>query len=152
MKNWMILSLVIFSFAACKKDVDQVLVDQEKIESYLTDNQLTAQVHPSGLHYILDEPLGTGDHPTTSDKVTVKYKGYLLDGTVFDQTQGDKTISFSLTNLIEGWKIGIPLLKEGGKGTFLLPSALGYGNFPPPRSVISANEVLLFDIELISID
>jgi FKBP-type peptidyl-prolyl cis-trans isomerase FkpA len=39
------------------------------------------------------------------------------------------------------------LLKKGGKGTFLLPSALGYG--PGGSGSIPPNTVLIFDIELV---
>ncbi|MFN9955636.1 MAG: FKBP-type peptidyl-prolyl cis-trans isomerase, partial [bacterium] len=71
----------------------------------------------------------------------------LLDGTIFDQTTGNQTATFPLANLIPGWQEGIPLLQKGGKGTFLLPSALGYG--PNPVGPIPANSVLIFEIELI---
>ncbi len=77
----------------------------------------------------------------------VKYKGYLTDGTVFDQTTGSLSATFSLSGLIEGWQEGIPLLKKGGKGTFFLPSALGYG--PSGAGSIPPNTVLIFEIELL---
>lgn len=150
MRNWMMLLLASLSFIACKKEVDQVAEDFNKIESYLQDNNLSAEEHPSGLFYIIN-PQGTGINPSPQDEVTVKYKGYLLDGSVFDETKEDQTISFRLSNVIPGWQIAIPLLKEGGKGTFLIPSYLGYGNNPPPRSIIGRNEVLIFDVELIKV-
>lgn len=157
MRNWFILVLAGLSFAACKKEVnllpeDQLKADIEKMENYLQDNNLLskAQEHPSGIYYFIDS-VGPGANPAISDEVSVRYKGYLLNGSVFDQTQGNDSISFKLQNLIEGWRIAIPLLKEGGHGTFLLPSYLGYGNFPPPGSIIGRNEVLIFDIELVDI-
>ena len=150
MRTWMMVVLVGFSFIACKKEVDQLAVDREKIENYLQDNGLTAEEHPSGIFYRFD-PQGSGNNPDISDEVKVIYKGFLLDGTVFDQTPADTFNTFPLQNLIPGWQVAIPLLKEGGKGTFLLPSYLGYGNFPPPGSIIGRNEVLGFDIELLEI-
>lgn len=146
----MMLLLASLSFVACKKEVDQVAEDRRKIETYLLDNNITAQEHESGIFYNIN-PQGTGDHPVVTDEVTVKYKGYLLDGSVFDETKEDQTISFKLTNVIPGWQIAIPLLKEGGKGTFILPSYLAYGTRPPRFSIIGNNEVLVFDVELISI-
>ena len=51
--------------------------------------------------------------------------------------------------MIQGWDIGIPLFKEGGKGTLLIPSPMGYG--PRDMGTIPANAVLEFDIELVKV-
>lgn len=148
------LLLIAMSAGACKKEVnrsaaEQAEVDRLKIEEYVVANNLNVEVDPSGLQYVIEEP-GTGIQPTTSDRVEVRYKGYLLDGTVFDQTNGDETIVFGLNGLITGWLIAIPLLKEGGKGIFIHPSALAYG--PSARGpYIGPNEVLIFEIELVRV-
>jgi FKBP-type peptidyl-prolyl cis-trans isomerase len=80
----------------------------------------------------------------------VKYKGYLTNNQVFDETVGNNSIEFSLSGLIPGWQIGIPLLQRGGKGVFYLPSALGYGS--RYAGTIPPNSVLIFDIELLNFD
>ena len=57
-------------------------------------------------------------------------------------------LEFQLGQVIAGWQEAIQLLKKGGKGKFLIPSTLAYGergagaNIPP-------NSPLVFDIELI---
>ncbi len=136
------------SFAACSDDEgDQHATDLRLIEDYLADNALTAESTNSGLHYIITRE-GTGDHPTLQDEVTVGYRGYLLDGTVFDQTTGGQTITWPLSGFIPGWQEGIPKLKAGGEGTFFIPSRLGYGAQPQPG--IPANSVLIFDVQLVS--
>ena len=85
--------------------------------------------------------------PTPSNIITVKYKGYLLDGTVFDQnTTG---VDFRLGSLIRGWQIGFQKFKKGGKGKLLIPSALGYGS--AAQGNIPKNSVLIFDVELVDI-
>lgn len=138
-----LISLVLGT--ACNKE-DQADIDRQAIQQYLADNNLSATEHESGIFYIIDPP-GTGGHPKLEDQVTVKYKGYYLDGVVFDQTTGSQTAKFRLGDLIEGWKIAIPLLEKGGKGTFWIPSALAYG--PNPPSPVRANAVMVFEIELI---
>ena len=92
---------------------------------------------------------GTGTKPTTASTVEVKYKGSLINGTVFDQTATDKTFTYALSGLILGWQIGIPLMKEGGKAILIIPSQLGYGR--ENLGVIPPNSVLIFDIELIDV-
>lgn len=139
------LALFITTFSCEKDEVDRVAIDQEIIEQYIADNNISAIKHESGIYYLI-ETEGTGGHPGPRDEVAVKYKGSLLDGTVFDQTNGSSA-NFNLPNLIVGWQIGIRLLQKGGKGTFIIPSYLGYGRFPPAG--IPENAVLIFDIELI---
>jgi FKBP-type peptidyl-prolyl cis-trans isomerase FkpA len=130
---------------ACNKD--HLKQDKEDIKQYLSDNNLTATETASGLHYIITKE-GSGANPTLQNTVTVRYKGYLLDGTVFDQTQGSQTATFPLNGLIQGWQEGIPLLKKGGKGTFFIPSELGYGG--QAQGSIPAWSVLIFEIELVN--
>ena len=79
----------------------------------------------------------------------VYYKGYLMDSTVFDQTQTNEPLTLYLYQTIEGWQKGIPLFNEGGKGTLFLPSPLGYGN--QTVGEIPANSILIFDIHLLNV-
>ena len=142
--------LLAFGFATgCIPDpvspADQLNKDIKKIEDYLTENNLVAQTTASGLHYIIEEP-GTGGYPNLNSTVTVKYKGYLLNGNVFDES-GDTPVTFPLANLILGWQEGIPLLQRGGKGKFFIPSALGYGR--SGSGSIPGNSPLIFEIELV---
>ncbi|MCP3929368.1 MAG: peptidylprolyl isomerase [Bacteroidetes bacterium] len=139
------ISIVVSS--GCKKD--QLELDREKIEDYLNENNLQAESLPSGLHYIIEEP-GIGDNfPDINSEVEVRYSGSLLDGRVFDSTDGNETVKFFLYQVIAGWQEGIPLFKKEGKGTLIIPSHLAYGSSPPFGSIISANAVLVFDIELV---
>lgn len=146
----LLATLLTLAFFSCKDDIlspeEQLQEDIRIIKKYLVDNNLTADSTASGLHYIITQE-GFGDHPDLQDTVTVKYKGYLTDGTVFDQTTGNQTVKFPLKNLIIGWQEGIPFLKKSGKGTFLLPSSLGYGS--SGVGSIPPNSVLIFEIELV---
>lgn len=118
--------------------------DIDLIKSYLLDNEIEAESLDNGLHYVITESLGATPGPQLSDVVDVTYSGYLLNGTVFDSG----SLEFALSSVIEGWQIGIPFFAKGDKGTLFIPSALAYGTNPPPGTVIPANAVLLFDIEL----
>lgn len=132
---------------ACKKRKvsNQAKEDEKLITDYIASNNLNATATGSGLYYVITTQ-GTGAQPNSNSTVTVKYKGYLRDGTVFDQNGG---ATFSLANVIKGWQEGIPLFKKGGKGMLLIPSALGYG--AQATGNIPANSVLIFDIELLDV-
>mgnify|MGYP000211024311 FL=1 len=138
---------ILFTASSCKKEVDYTQIDEDIIQQYITDNNLNAQATGSGLYYVIDNP-GNGDTPNINSTVTVAYVGKLTDGTIFDQS-GSVPATFQLSGVIQGWQEGIPLFSEGGSGTLLIPSALGYGN--QAVGSIPANSVLIFDVDLINV-
>lgn len=141
----LLLPLVVL-WTGCERQFEK---DEEAILEYLEANNLTAERTDEGVYYII-EVEGTGDNPTINDEVEVHYEGYFLDGTVFDSSiERNEKITFPLRNVIVGWQIGIPLLKEGGKGKFLIPSIHAYGS--SGRGSIPGNSVLIFDVELFEI-
>ena len=57
---------------------------------------------------------GTGKSPQSADDmVTVSYKGWLINGKVFDQTKDGETAEFPAGQLIPGWVEALSLMKEG---------------------------------------
>ena len=128
--------------------IDYETKNEADIIEYIEENDLEANRTNSGLYYVINEE-GTGTRPTSSSNVTVAYKGYFLDGTVFDQSDANG-ISFGLDQVIKGWTEGIPLFKEGGEGILLIPSGLGYGL--NGAGSIPRGAVLVFDVNLISVN
>src|SRR5262249_39718697 len=97
-------------------------------QKFLADNAKKAGVttRPSGLQYRVIKQ-GAGKSPTVNDVVNVTYKGWLIDGTVFDQTQPGQQASFPAGALIPGWVEALQLMKEGDEWEIVIPSDLGYG-------------------------
>ena len=58
--------------------------------------------------------------------VQVKYTGRLLNGKIFDSSEGKVPISFKLgeKQVIPGWEEGISMMRVGGKAKLLIPSSL----------------------------
>lgn len=115
----------------------------QAVQSYLTSKGLTATQHCSGLFYKIDIA-GTGKTPEPCSGVSVTYKGQLTDGTVFDEKA--TPITFALNSLITSWRIGLPLIKEGGHIYLYVPPKLGYGS--TPNGAIPANSILVFELTL----
>lgn len=138
-----ILLLMAFMVSSCGKD--QIEEDREIILNYIAENNLDMQETTEGIFYSLDGQ-GSGNTPSINSKVKVYYKGYFLDGTVFDQST-DNTVEFFLTQVIQGWGIGLQLFKRGESGTLLIPSQYAYGS--AGRGSIPSNTVLAFDITLV---
>lgn len=130
----------------------QMAIDLPLIKKWGTDQGLILQRTESGLHYLMEKE-GSGGHATPGSEVSVHYTGKLLNGEVFDSSHSrNEPISFKLGvgQVIQGWDEGLSLFQEGGKGTLLIPSILGYG--PRDMGSIPANSILLFEIELIKVD
>lgn len=152
MKNALLMVLAFVVFSSCSNDkknenIDTPEQNEADIVAYIAANNLDAIKSESGLYYVINEP-GTGEQPVTSSDVTVAYKGYFLDGSVFDQSD-ENGITFPLSRVIKGWTEGIAYFKEGGSGMLLIPAQLGYGN--SGSGPIPGGSVLLFDIKLLEV-
>lgn len=127
------------------------LVNKEKEEKFLSANAKKAgiTVTESGLQYTIIEA-GNEIKPAEADTVWVRYKGALTDGTVFDQVAEDaEPISFTLGQVIPGWREGMQLVGEGGKIKLYIPSKIGYGE--SGNQSIPGCSTLIFDVELVKV-
>ena len=119
-----------------------------QIQAYLDANGITGeQTTSTGLVYVIEDP-GEGAHPTVTDQIAMHYRGYLVDGSIFDRTTGESR-TFPLNQLIPAWQEALPLIGRGGRIKILAPPSTAYGNRPPPRTGITPESVLVFDIELV---
>ena len=100
----------------------------------------------SGLQYkVLIQ--GRGRKPKPKAKVSVHYRGILLDGTEFDHSyDNDEPIRLSIRRVIKGWGEGLQLMPSGSVYVFLIPPELAYGERGAPS--IPPDSTLIFEIEL----
>ncbi len=148
LRKILVFSLLLASMASCKEDVtDYGPIDKKIIEDYLTATGLTAQSSSTGLYYIIEKP-GGANHPNINSAVSVNYKGYLTDSTVFDESYSSgQPSTFPLASVIAGWQEGLQLIGVKGRIKLLVPSALGYAS--TAKGLIPANSVLIFDIDMV---
>ena len=127
--------------------IPQIAEEYKVIEKAIASGKTDATQTHKGLYYhIINE--GIGKMVQVTDTVKIFYKGYLFsDGTIFDQTK-DSPRSFPLNRLIQGWQIGLPLLKEGGKIKLVIPSHLAY-SIRTRSPKIPPNSTLVFEIEVV---
>lgn len=121
-------------------------------ENFLAQNKAKPGIKTtaSGLQYeVIKE--GTGTQPKATDKVTVHYKGTLLNGKQFDSSYDrNEPTSFGLNQVIPGWTEGVALMKEGGKYRFFIPYQLAYGSRGAGAD-IPPYSTLIFEVELIKV-
>ena len=138
------------------------LASSNKIQNEFTKDEFIKD--EKGLLY-KDTLIGTGDLPSYGDELEVHYKGWYYSpnttiGIKFDDSKSrDKNkgllFEYGKSPIIEGWKIGLKTMKEGGKRILILPPSLGYGNKAVKsigRPSIPANSELRFEIELIVVN
>jgi FKBP-type peptidyl-prolyl cis-trans isomerase FkpA len=121
------------------------------VQTYLTNNSITADQHPNGLFYKIHQA-GSGEVPGACSVVTVKYKGSLTNGSGFDSSykSNPNGVPFTLGDrLISGWQLGVPLIKKGGSITLYIPPSLGYG--ATGSGPIPPNAILVFNIDLVDV-
>jgi FKBP-type peptidyl-prolyl cis-trans isomerase FklB len=119
---------------------------------YLADNAVKPGVIKlsNGLQYRIIKS-GTGKSTSSMDDlVTVTYKGWLINGQVFDQTPPGRTAEFPVGHLIKGWVRALTMMKEGDEWELVIPSDLGYGAMGA-GSAIPPNQTLVFDMTLLSV-
>ena len=126
-------------------------IDRKIIREYVNLQQgMNFDSTESGIFYHIEEP-GIGEPPTDSSMVTVHYTLYLVDNSKVESSYDkNEPSTFKVSKVIKGWNESLKLLGVMGKGTFVIPSYLGYG----PQSVngMPRNAILVFDIEVLKIE
>lgn len=106
------------------------------------------KVLSSGLQYEILEQ-GRGRRPQLTDYVEVRYKGYLPDGTVFDNNYLRSPAVFRVSSAIEGWQQALLRMREGAKWRIYLPPYLAFGDKQVGK--IPPNSVVIYEIKLLKI-
>jgi FKBP-type peptidyl-prolyl cis-trans isomerase FklB len=139
--------------AQMKKFQEAAVKNGEESAKFLEGNKKKEGIKTtaSGLQYkVLKD--GDGVTPGPEDLVTVNYRGMFTDGKEFDSSYSrGEPAKFQPNGVIKGWAEALSMMKAGSKWEVFVPPDLAYGkngigNRIPP------NTVLVFDIELLSVD
>ena len=108
----------------------------------------TAQSTDSGLRFVVLSRGKSHKHPSSTTNVTVHYEGRTTDGEVFDSSiaRGEPT-SFTLDQVIPGWREGVKLMTVGDTFRFWIPEKDAYRGAPGKPAGL-----LIFDVELIEME
>lgn len=119
-------------------------------------------VHLPGLQYrVLRSGPADGVQPTRSDRVSIRYAGRLVDGSVFSTSpdNGANPASFDVRTVIPGFSALVQLMRPGDRWEFTIPGYLGYGREGKRiasgdaslKHEIPPDSTLIFDVELVSV-
>ena len=110
--------------------------NKEAGEKFLAENKTKegVQTTPSGLQYKIITK-GNGPVPADTSKVSVNYKGTLIDGTEFDSSYKrkdkngkSKPATFRANQVIKGWTEALTMMPVGSKWELYIPYDLAYGS------------------------
>jgi FKBP-type peptidyl-prolyl cis-trans isomerase FklB len=126
--------------------------NQAAADKFLEENATKEGVKklPSGVQYkVLKE--GSGPKPTAADRVSVHYKGRLINGTEFDSSykRGPEPTTFGVSGVIRGWTEALTNMNVGSKWELYIPPNLAYGERGSQN--IEPNSLLIFEVELVEI-
>jgi len=129
--------------------------NREQARQFLAQNAKAKGVvtTESGLQYVV---LKSADPkaapPKSTDRVTVRYRGRLLDGTQFDSSDSHPIpATFRLNGgMIKGWQEALRLMKPGEQWRLFVPPDLAYGDSGPAQ--VPPGSLLVFDLELLRIE
>ena len=119
---------------------------------FLLQNKTNAGVVslPSGLQYKILST-GQGRKPTDADTVECRYRGTLVDGSLFDASaSGGPPSVFKVSEVIPGWKEALKLMPAGSKWQLFIPPNLAYG-MRGKGTEIGPSTTLVFELELVNV-
>jgi FKBP-type peptidyl-prolyl cis-trans isomerase len=149
-----IISGILFSSCLGKfveTDLDQLTKEEElKIVEYGQSKSLNLTKNAAtGIYYSLSKTNSSGLSVSSAYDLHLAYSLKTLDGKeIVNKTASDSAMfNFYTTQAFDGFKYALLLLKEGEKGTFLIPSYQAYYDNPP--SGVEKRAIILAEIELV---
>jgi len=124
-------------------------------ENFMLENRLRPGVIelPSGLQYKVLQT-GTQDiHPTAKASVNIHLRMTDLDGKDILASPADGSPQkIQLSGLLPGWREAMQLMQAGDKWQIVMPPKLAYGQNGSPDGKVKPNQILLYELELVSIE
>ncbi len=118
--------------------------------AWIGAGSLRGETTPSGLKFRTVEA-GSGPQIKAIDGVLIEYEGRLLDGTVFDTSEGRGPTPMIAGQVIPGFAEALTKMQKGGRYRIRIPAKLGYGDTQPPGSAIPPNSDLEFDVHVVQV-
>lgn len=146
---WLVFFLIVMTSCSLETYTTRKNNANQEILSYLIENKIDVKPNASGLVYIpIDE--GEGDTPQLGDKVAFHYKGYYLNGEVFDSSY-DKSypliVEIGNGMIINGLEESLLMMNKGAQAKVIIPFYLAYDDMD--NAPVPPYSNLIFELEMI---
>jgi len=147
------------AFKATQADFDKAVAAAKKANEEKEAKKMAAVIEgcektDNGIYYKIVEK-GNGKKVGKGKKVTAGYKGYLVDGSLFDASkefhpQGHEALEFTTGagQMIAGFDQMVQDMEYGETRHMVLPPELAYGSRGYP-GVIPGNAYICFDVKIV---
>lgn len=148
-------------FTATQADFDKLVEDTKKAVEEAKRKEMEKVIEgcektKDGIYFQILEK-GDGSVVGSGKEVSVDYKGYLIDGSIFDASkgfhpQGHEPLDFTTGagQMIPGFDMMVQEMKVGETRKMVLPPELGYGEYGYP-GVIPGNAYICFDVKVLKV-
>lgn len=125
--------------------------EQSEIDEFVKTHDVRVLPTASGLYY-LEIKKGTGDSVVAGDMVSIHYNLYNIDDKLIETSYGKEPLQFIYGNgeMMPGIEEAISYMRKGGKATIIVPSKIGFGEYPIDND-LPAYSTVIFDIDFVDL-
>lgn len=132
-----------------KRMISERSSQQERLLFENVKGKVGVGMLPSGIAYVIMKP-ANGYKPALNDSVLIQVKGFLPDGSLFEDTYAKgAALRTTPANLIPGMAEILQIMPIGSTWRVFIPSALGYAERGVP-GLVPAYSALIFEVELLN--
>jgi FKBP-type peptidyl-prolyl cis-trans isomerase FkpA len=126
--------------------------DKENIMAYIKQHKLDMKESETGLWYRI-EKRGHGKTASGGQQITLKYKVFLLNGTLCysSDSLGLKKFTVGRGGVESGLEEGVSMLREGDRAMFIMPPHLAAG-LPGDGDKIPAHAIIIYEVEVLKLE
>jgi len=147
-------------FVGCfdEDDTDYAKLEQQRLEKYLEDNNITVDPTASGLYFIQGDT-GTGPFAEIGDTISIWYAGFTLEGQIIATNIESVAIEYNVEEyftdydpfvfklgepgyVVPGIEEGLTYMNAGSTATLIIPSDIG---------IPGSYTTLLYEIEMLEV-
>ena len=120
--------------------------ENENIAEYVAKTDTSFRQSPAAFWYKIEDE-GNGAALQRGDKVHILFNLVLLDGSVCytPDNKGDQIITLGRYDIIRGLDEALLMLREGGRGTFIIPSDLAFG-MVGDQNCVGSKQTVIYEI------
>ncbi len=152
---------IVVNYNKLKEDIIQankpaVVMENDEINAYIKAHNYAMKTTGTGLHYLFITENTKEQKVEAANRIKVKYKVSLLDGTVCYTSENKKPKEFTVGAVHVGEEVesgiheGVQLMHLHDRAIFILPAHLAFGLLGD-RDKIPPKTAVVYDIEVISI-
>ncbi len=129
---------------------DAEMLEQANLASLLDSLEIDRDLFVNGIYY-KTITRGKGKRAQSGDHVRVNYTSLLVDGTVVDNTYDGQPLEYEIgrpDQVLEGFSVGIALMREGGESLMIIPSQLAYGEKGSSSGIVPPFSTIIYKVKL----